>query len=312
MFSFNLDVGWGTVLLLLGIPAVLLYLFLAANVIAWDHAKRQAMFVKPDVALLKISGVLRQNARAGSNYRKLMEQIARLRKWKPKSVIVEINSPGGTTAASHEIYEALKSLRDDGIHVVAHMGDVAASGGVYIAMAAEKIVATPGTITGSIGVIVHHFDLSKIIGKFDLKSEHIKSGEHKDIMSMTRPMTDKDKQIMQSAVDDIYQEFCAIIAESRGIPLVDVWKFADGRVFSAAQAKRLRLIDEVGGYATAEKLALKLGDLKKEDARIDEVAPSMTMMERLGILPGVTAITNRFDDLTAVAEMSGVPMSLYK
>jgi len=210
MFSFNFDIGWGIVAIVLGIFGFGLYLFIGFNIIAYDIAQRQGRLPKPNVVVLPVSGIIRYNVRPGSGFQKLVRQIEWIRKNKPKAVILRINSPGGSTGATHELYESLKSLRDEGIRVVAHMEDLAASGGVYVAMAAEKIVATPGTLTGSIGVIVPHFDFSEMLKRIGVKSDNVKAGEYKDMMSMSKPSEEKAKEIMQLAVNEVQTFFVVL------------------------------------------------------------------------------------------------------
>ncbi len=312
MFSFHLDVGWGTALLLLGIPALVIYLFVAANIIAYDYAKRQSIFKKPNVAVIKIAGILRYSTRANSSYMRLMRQIEWVREKKPKALLVVLNTPGGSTVASHEIYVALKSLKKNGIRVVAHMEDIATSGGVYVAMAADKIMAVPTTITGSIGVIMPRFDFSELLKFLKVKSDNVAAGDHKEIGSFTKPMKPESRAILEEMLRSDQEIFWGIVAENRNLPIEKVREFGDGRIFNGVRAKELGLIDEIGSYADAETLAATLGEVSDEEREVAEVPAPGPFFEKLGILPGVTALVGRAEDLVASAEADGVPMYLWK
>jgi len=164
-------------------------------------------------------------------------------------------------AASQEIYAAIKRLKNNK-KVVASLGSIAASGGYMIACAADKIVANPGTLTGSISVIMYFANTEDLFKKIGLKSSVIKSGKYKDIGSPTREMTEDEKQLLQALVDDIYNQFVAVIAHDRNIPQEKVLPFADGRVFSGRQAQVLRLVDYLGDKSYAVQLAGKMAGIK--------------------------------------------------
>jgi len=167
-----------------------------------------------------------------------------------RAVIVRINSPGGSVAPSQEIYEAIIQLKKKK-KVVASMGSIAASGGYMIACAADKIVANPGTITGSISAIMHFANAEELLKKIGLKTSAIKSGKYKDIGSPSREMTEEEKSLIQELVDDIYDQFLDVVARDRKISKDALRKIADGRVFSGRQAKKLGLVDDIGdmGYS---------------------------------------------------------------
>jgi protease IV len=178
-----------------------------------------------------------------------------------KAVIVRINSPGGAVAPSQEIYEAVIQLRKKK-KVIASMGSVAASGGYMIACATEKIVANPGTITGSISAVMHFANAEELLKKIGLKTSVIKSGKYKDIGSPTRGMTTEEKELLQNLVDDIYDQFLETVARDRNISKDNLKKIADGRVFTGRQAKKLGLIDDIGDMGYAIELAGKMSGIK--------------------------------------------------
>lgn len=216
---------------------------------------------KPNILVVAIDGAIKYDFRESSDFRKLLYKLDAVREAQPKALIVVVNSPGGTVAASQAIYLTLKNLREQGIKVVALMADVAASGGLYVCMAADRIVAHPGTITGSIGAIIESYEVSSLLDRFQVGVQTIKSGEHKDIMSPTRKMNEKEKELLGEMVLDVYEQFCETIAGSRGLLLEEVKQIADGRVFDGKQAKDLGLVDELGGFEDAVQTAKELADI---------------------------------------------------
>jgi len=176
-------------------------------------------------------------------------------------VVVRIDSPGGGVAASQEIYEELKKL-DAKKPVIASLSSLAASGGYYVAIGARTIVANPGTLTGSIGVIMQLADLQRLYNFIKVSPITIKSGKFKDIGSTSRDMTEEERRILQKLSDDIHSQFKGHIAESRKLPIAEVEKLADGRIFSGAQAKELKLVDEIGNFEDAVDIAAKAAGIK--------------------------------------------------
>ncbi|WP_066172932.1 signal peptide peptidase SppA [Bacillus marinisedimentorum] len=162
-------------------------------------------------------------------------------------IILHINSPGGGVAESAEIHDRLTGLKekyDKPIYVV--MGSIAASGGYYISTPADKIFASPETLTGSLGVIMQGVNYGELAEKLGVEFETIKSGPHKDIMSPNRDMTEKEREILQTMVNNSYESFVDVISEGREIPREKVYEIADGRVYDGKQAKEINLIDEFG------------------------------------------------------------------
>ena len=174
-----------------------------------------------------------------------------------RAVVIRINSPGGSAPASQEVGEELKKLRASGKVVVASMGDVAASGGYWIAALCDKIYANPGTITGSIGVYIPYANWQELFKKVGVSGEKIKSGPHKDMLSPERPMTDKERAIVQEMVDDLYEQFVAVVAEGRKMDPAKVRQLADGRIYTGRQARSLGLVDEMGTMEEAVRSAAK-------------------------------------------------------
>jgi protease IV len=180
-----------------------------------------------------------------------------------RAVVLRIDSPGGSVAPSQEIYQAVRELRKKK-KVVVSMGSVAASGGYLIAVAADRIVANPGTITGSISAVMHYANVEELLKKVGVRSSAIKSGKFKDIGSPVREMTAEERSLIQGIVDDIYDQFVRTVSENRKIPLSKIIQLADGRIFTGRQAKELGLIDDLGGLQDAVLLAGRLSGMKEK------------------------------------------------
>lgn len=178
-----------------------------------------------------------------------------------KAVVVRINSPGGAVGPSQEIYSAIKRLKKKK-KVVASMGAVAASGGFYAAMAADRVVANPGTITGSIGVIVEFMNAEGLLSKIGLQGYVVKSGKYKDTGSPLRKMTPEERALLQDVIDDVNGQFIGAVAEGRGLKEEAVRKIADGRIFSGAQAVKEGLVDSLGDLADAIDIGAVLAGIE--------------------------------------------------
>lgn len=190
-----------------------------------------------------------------------------------KAVVLRINSPGGSIGAVQEIYEEVIRLKEKGKKVVVSMGDVGASGAYYIACAADKIVANPGTITGSIGVLMSLGNMEELFRKIGIKVEVIKRGKHKDIGSLSREMTAEEKKLLQGLIDDAYDQFLQVVIEGRNLRKSKAEKIAQGQVFTGRQAKNLGLIDEIGNFQDAVRLAGKLAGIPGEPKVIELPKP---------------------------------------
>jgi protease IV len=168
-----------------------------------------------------------------------------------KAIILRIDSPGGGVASSQEIYEEVRRVRSGGKLVVASLGSVAASGGYYVACVADRIFANAGTVTGSIGVIVQLANAEELLRKVGVEATVITSGPFKDSGNPTRTLRPEERQVFQSLVDDVYQQFVAAVAQGRNLPVDQVRQAADGRIYTGRQAKDLRLVDELGSLHDA-------------------------------------------------------------
>jgi len=180
-----------------------------------------------------------------------------------KAVVVRIESPGGGVAPSQEIYSAIRHLRTIK-PVIASMGGVAASGGYYIASACDSIVANPGTLTGSIGVIMELGNVEGLLQKLGVQPEIIKAGTYKDMGSFVRPMTDTERGLFQDMIDSVHTQFITAVASGRGMNKDQVRALADGRIFSGEQAKVAGLVDVLGSFDDAVALAGERGGVEGE------------------------------------------------
>jgi len=224
------------------------------------------------VGVIEVEGVI-QDSRETLRQIKMMAEDERV-----KAVLLRVNSPGGGVAPSQEIYQALNELRTKHDKpVVVSMSTMAASGGYYISCAADSVLALPGTLTGSIGVILEFPDLQEVFRKVGIGMKTVKSGPHKDIGSPFRDMTESDRELLQSMVDDVYGQFVEVVVESRGLSEDSVRAIADGRVFSGRQALEAGLVDKMGSYHDALGVAgrmCELGD-EPETTRAKKSRPSL-------------------------------------
>lgn len=183
-----------------------------------------------------------------------------------KAVVLKINSPGGTSAASQEIALELDRLRQKGKPVVTSMGDVCASGGYWVACSTDHIVANGASMTGSIGVIMEVNHMEELYRKLGISHEVIKSGLYKDIGSSSRPLTNKEKELLQAMVDDTYEQFLEQVIQGRQGKMDSalIRKLADGRIFTGRQALKLGMVDSLGNYYDAVQVASRLAGIKGE------------------------------------------------
>ena len=199
------------------------------------------------------------------NSRRIVNQFKHFGKQKSiKAIVFRIDSGGGGVAASQEIYNAVKKVRDEGKPVVASLGMVAASGGYYVACGADTIMANPGTTTGSIGVKAEFLNMKELLGKIGIRYHVVKRGRFKNIGSPYEELSEDEKRHLQSWIDDAYGQFVNVIVEERGLTRKKVIRLADGRIFTGQQALKNGLIDLLGDYEAAISLAAELGGISGE------------------------------------------------
>ncbi|WP_144551111.1 signal peptide peptidase SppA [Peribacillus simplex] len=183
-----------------------------------------------------------------------------------KGIILRVNSPGGGVVESAEIYDKILDIKKVKKPVYVSMGSMAASGGYYISAPADKIYASPETMTGSLGVIMHGYNYEKLAKKYGVEFETIKSGPHKDIMSPTRDMTGEEREILQNMINNSYDQFVKVIADGRGMTEKEVREIADGRIYDGRQAKENHLIDDFGHLD--DVIAAMKTDIGEKDAQV--------------------------------------------
>jgi protease IV len=178
-----------------------------------------------------------------------------------RAIVFRVETPGGGVAASQEIYKEVKKTRDAGRPVVVSMGSMAASGGYYVSCGATKIVANPGTLTGSIGVVSHFMNFEPLMKKIGVEETTMKTGKFKDIGSPYRKTTEEEKQYFNMVIGDVYDQFVDVIAEERGLERQEVLKYADGRIFTGRQAVEYGFVDTLGTMEDAVSIAAELGNI---------------------------------------------------
>ncbi len=212
--------------------------------------------------------------------RRMIEQIKEFRDHSNiKAVVLRIDSPGGGVGPSQEIYAELLRLAEEKPLVVS-MGSVAASGGYYLAVAGERIFANPGTITGSIGVIMSFPNYQELMGKVGIQTEVVKSGRFKDIGSATRTFSEADRGLLQEMIDDVHQQFVEAISVGRHMPVDRLQPFVDGRIFTGRQAKEVGLIDELGTLSDAIKYAASVAGIDDDPDLVYPEPEKINLIDR--------------------------------
>jgi protease-4 len=245
------------ILIGLGVIAGLLIFFFALLFFIgrYSGAKPGRFAFGDKIAIVEIKGVISQSSGIIEELQLYLEDEG------VKAIILRIDSPGGGVGPSQEIHrEILKSKSKK--KVVTSMGSVAASGGYYIACASDLIVANPGTITGSIGVLMQFSNFEELLKKIGIKGMVLKSGEHKDIGSPFREMTAEEKRIMQEVLDNVHQQFIQAVAEGRKLDYSKVVQIADGRILTGEQAKNFGLVDKMGNLQDTIDITAKMVGIK--------------------------------------------------
>jgi len=241
-----------------------------------DGASGDFGFGNNKIGIVDLSGVIFESKSVVDQLQRLADNSA------IKAIVLRIDSPGGGVAASQEIYNAVVRIKQKKNKViVSSMASVGASGAYYIACGTDKIVANPGTITGSIGVIAEWYNYGDLIKWAKLKSVVFKSGELKDAPSPVRELTEQEKKYLQNLIDDMYSQFLTAVAEGRKLDLETVRKFSDGRVYTGRDAKSKKLIDEVGGLQDAIDIAAKLAKITGEPKLVNPPKDRKTLLDLL-------------------------------
>lgn len=211
------------------------------------------------IALIRVEGVILDSQTTIEDLKRFSENPS------VKAIVIRIDSPGGGVVPSQEIYDAVKRVRNkNNKAVIASMGSVAASGGYYIAAATDRIVANPGTLTGSIGVIMETANVEGLLQKIGVEGVVVKSGKYKDVGSPLRKMSADERGLLQAVMDDVHKQFIEAVAEGRSIEIRAAQALADGRIFTGRQAKEAKLVDELGDLEDAIELAAEVVGIEGE------------------------------------------------
>ncbi len=246
------------ILLGLLVFGVLVGLFLVSlYALSYLSEREGSLWGGEKIAVIEVRGVI-------LDPQPIVEKLVKLRKNENvKAIVLRIDSPGGGVGPAQEIFAEVKKAQKEK-KVLVSMGSVAASGGYYIACGADKILANPGSITGSIGVIVESLNVEELLRKLGLRSMVVKSGKHKDLGSPLRPMTEEERKLLQGVLDSVHEQFIRAVAEGRKLPVEKVRELADGRIFSGEQARELGLVDELGNLEDTLALAATLAGIRGE------------------------------------------------
>lgn len=247
----RLTVVLATVLVFVGVAV----LFLLSGMSMSRSGDGGAPLFGPRVAIVELEGLIADTDDLVRDLRQLRDNPS------VRAVVIRINSPGGVVGPTQEVHDALRRLHDAGKPVVASLGAVAASGGYYAAVAADQIYANPGTLTGSIGVIMQLANVDTLLKKVGVEFVVVKAGQFKDIGNPARPMTPEERRVVQALLEDVHGQFIDAVAKGRKLDRSAVVQFADGRVFSGTQALGLKMVDALGGLEDAVNAAAKLANL---------------------------------------------------
>jgi protease-4 len=243
------------VLLGLIVIGVILGVFLLSILFLSRFGEKKAFALGDKIAVVNIRGMI-------TSSRDIVEQLGTFKEDDDvKAIILRINSPGGGVGPSQEIYREILRAKEKK-KIIASIESVGASGGYYVACASDVIVANPGTITGSIGVVMEFSNIEELLKKIGFRSYVIKSGKHKDIGSPLREMTPQEREILQGVIDNVHSQFVRAVAEGRNMEEGKVRRIADGRIFSGEQAKELGLVDRLGSLQDAIEIAAEMAGIK--------------------------------------------------
>ncbi len=243
--------------------------FIALSLVSLLSGNKRASATLPrvrgdKVALVRLEGLLVSAEHVVEELNEYAEEDS------IKAIVIRIDSHGGGVVVSQEIYNAVKNAKKEGKKIVASMGTVAASGGYYVAAAADRIVANPGTLTGSIGVKMEFANIEKLLEKIGVRGMVVKAGEYKDMGSPFRDMTDQEKKLLQGVIDDVHSQFIEAVVEGRGLPAENVRAIADGRIFTGRQALSLKLVDQMGDLAESIQVAGVLAGIKGKPTVVEK------------------------------------------
>ncbi|MBI3013756.1 MAG: signal peptide peptidase SppA [Candidatus Tectomicrobia bacterium] len=282
--------------ILLGVLVLLFFLFVAG--INYFSGGMEGVAAGGDkIAIVSVRGTILDAEDTVEQLKKYGEDAT------IKGIILRVDSPGGAVGPSQEIYTQVLKTRMSGKKVVASLGSVAASGGYYVAAATDRIIANPGTLTGSIGVIFQFANLEELMKKIGLKTVVIKSGQYKDVGSPMRPLREDERRLLQGVIDDVYEQFVQAVAKGRKLPIEKVKEVADGRIFTGRQAKELGLVDKLGSLQDAVEETARLAGISGKPRIVREREDRSWIFRLLG---GVLGNEGWVRDVAGVGGTSGL------
>ncbi|MEI3606378.1 signal peptide peptidase SppA [Pseudogracilibacillus sp. SE30717A] len=290
-FRFTMNIASG---LLEGFASLDEYYYSEEVVVEGDWDER--------IAVLNLNGVIMDQELSlfmeGYDHNKFLNMIDQASEDESvKAIILRVDSPGGEVGATAQIHEKLVELKENySKPIYISMGSTAASGGYYVAAPADKIFAETSTLTGSIGVIMENINYSELAENYGVHFNTIKSGKHKDIMSPSREMTKEEREILQSIIDEMYDDFVQVIVDGRGMSEAKVREVGDGRIYTGRQAKEVGLVDELGDFDDA--LAAIQKDYNLEDAQVIQYGEDFVFLSGF-----VTQMKNVFQGNTSELEL---------
>jgi protease IV len=272
----------------------------------WPFKKK----TQKQIARIEITGAIASETR-----KRILKAFKTIEEKKFPALLLRIDSPGGTVGDSQEIFAALQRLQSEkNLKVVASFGNISASGGVYIGVGAKHVVANPGTITGSIGVILRGNNLERLLDKVGVSFKVVKSGPYKDILAFDRELTSEEEHILQELIDTSYQQFVETVARGRNLEVETVKSFADGRVFTGQQALELGLVDRLGTEEDARRWVAELAGLDADKTECYNIEEPKPLINRL--IPGRTQTDSNIGQtinwLQFDLATSGLPLWLYR
>jgi protease IV len=261
------------ILLFIGLGITMLLYFFLVNL---TYSREEVVVGSGDkIAVVELDGVITSSTEIVRQFKKYRDNRS------IKAILFRVDSPGGGVVASQEIYEEVKKTRAKGKPVIVSMGALAASGGYYVSCCANRIVANPGTLTGSIGVISQFMRYDSLLGKIGVSVNTIKSGKLKDAGNPFRAMTKEDREYFQNIMDDVHRQFISAVEIERKIEHDSLIALADGRVFTGEQALDLGLVDTLGTYEDAIRIAAKLAGIKGEPSLVRERERRLGIFSRM-------------------------------
>lgn len=277
-----------------GVVAVIVAAF-AVAVYLMGESKSSALF-NDKIGVVVVRGVIADPAPT-------LKALHKFRNDKEiRAILLRVESPGGGVGASQEIFREIQRVKKHK-PVVCSMGGVAASGGLYISIPCTKVVANPGTITGSIGVILTIPELKQLFAKIGIRMQVVKSGDLKATGQIDRPLSEAERVMLEKLSKDIYEQFVEDVSSARNIPLDKVRTFANGGVFSGKKAMELGLVDELGNFMDAVNIAAKLAGIKGEPKLVNPQEDFQGLLERLLREEGRALVQGLWDGLQSAGSL---------